>query len=120
MIPIRIKAIHAQRAREADSPKKTIPAIAVPAAPIPVQTAYPVPTGISFNPRARKTKLAIIAATVNTLGQRRVNPSVLFNPSAQTTSSTPAFNTHIQAIAARAELQKPRQLPGPQWAGAGC
>lgn len=75
-----------------DSPKSAMPTMAVPAAPMPVHTAYAVPTGIVFSACARQAKLAIIAAMVMTLGQRREKPCVYFKPIAHPISNTPAMN----------------------------
>jgi hypothetical protein len=46
-----------------------------------------------------KPKLAIIVAMVTALGARRLNPLDSFRKYAQTTSSSPATNRYIQAIA---------------------
>ena len=82
----------------ADSPNKTIPAIAVPTAPIPTHIAYAVPTGKDFIAIASNQILVMIAKTVPTVGQSLENPLVYFNPTAQTTSNIPAITRVIQFI----------------------
>ena len=73
-IPAIIRKIKNNLASSFDSPKRTIPSIAVPTAPIPVQTAYAVPTGSSFNEYARSPILITILTIVKTLGQNFVKP----------------------------------------------
>src|SRR5688500_9796520 len=75
------------RGRLADSLYTTMSTITLPTAPIPVQTAYDVPSGIDRIATASRTKLASIVTIVQTLGQSFVNPSDCFIPAAQTTSS---------------------------------
>jgi hypothetical protein len=50
--------------------------MAVPAAPIPVQTAYAVPTGSVSTAFPRRTKLTISAIAVPAVGIGFENPSV--------------------------------------------
>jgi len=57
MTPAMIKAIAVIRANEIGSLKITIPRIAVPATPIPVQTAYAVPIGRTFRDQLNNEKL---------------------------------------------------------------
>jgi hypothetical protein len=60
MIPPTIAMMHAIRAAVAGSLKNTIPSTAAPTAPIPVQTAYAVPSGSDFiaNPSSQKLNQA--------------------------------------------------------------
>jgi len=86
------------RARLVDSPNSTIPVMAAPTAPIPVQTAYAVPVGSVFIAHDNSTMLTIIAVMVIMLGVNRLNPWVYFRPTAQTTSNKPAIKRIIQDI----------------------
>src|SRR3546814_19646655 len=51
--PATIRPMHASRAGEALSANSPRPTVATPIAPIPVQTASPVPIGTGFNACAR-------------------------------------------------------------------
>ncbi|HEU0302059.1 MAG TPA: hypothetical protein VFR37_21570 [Longimicrobium sp.] len=81
------------------SSKSTIPRMLAPTTPIPVHTAYPVPTGSVRSAVASSQKLAPMAESVPTLGHSRVNPSVYLSPIAQITSSNPAITRNTHAIA---------------------
>lgn len=74
IMPRRMRARQISRSGAADSPKKIIPRIATPAPPMPVHTAYPVPTGKDFNESESRTTLEIPVATVITAGINRVKP----------------------------------------------
>jgi hypothetical protein len=80
------------RKRSLDSPRKRIPRMATPTAPMPVHTAYAVPTGNVFNDRDNRYKLATIERPVNTDGTSLVHPSVYFRPIAHPISNKPATN----------------------------
>src|SRR5690606_28117660 len=67
MIPATNSAMLSNRGREALSPRRAIPRIAVPTAPMPTQTAYPVPAGRVRSAIPSSNMLAAIAATVPTL-----------------------------------------------------
>ena len=73
-----------------DSPNRTMPNIATPIAPIPVHTAYAVPTGIVFMATDSKQKLMAIAEIVRSEGNSFVNPSVYLSPIAHPHSNKPA------------------------------
>lgn len=73
-IPITINPMKISRPGEAGSEKNMIPKIAVPTAPMPVQTAYPVPIGIVRRVWARKKRLMAMANKVIRLGQSLVKP----------------------------------------------
>ncbi len=73
-----------------DSPNKTIPSIATPTVPIPVQIAYAVPTGISFIAIDKNQKLMVIATMVKADGPSLEKPLVYFIPIAQPHSNRPA------------------------------
>jgi len=73
-----------------DSPNRIMPNIATPTAPMPVHTAYAVPTGIVFMATDNNQKLMPIAETVSSDGISLVNPSVYFNPIAHPHSNKPA------------------------------
>jgi len=73
-----------------DSPKSSIPNIATPTAPIPVHTAYAVPTGIVFIAADSNQKLMAIAVTVRSDGIGLVKPSVYLSPIAHPHSNKPA------------------------------
>jgi hypothetical protein len=92
-MPIIIRRIKNNRINSRDSLNKNIPRIAVPTTPIPVQTAYAVPTGSVLREYASRPILRIIDIMVNTLHQTLVNPWEYFNPIAQATSNNPAINS---------------------------
>ena len=69
-----MNAIAVIRAIETGSLKITIPKIAVPAAPIPVQTAYAVPTGRTLSDQLSSEKLPAANTKNPKLGQSLVNP----------------------------------------------
>ncbi len=66
-----------------------IPNIAVPAAPIPVHTAYAVPIGILFNVLARQVKLNALKKIKRNAGFSFVKPSEYFNEIANAISKSP-------------------------------
>jgi hypothetical protein len=70
--------------------KISMPKVAVPTAPMPVQAAYAVPTGSAFSDSPRSTKLAQAAAIVTAVKCHLLKPSEAFIVSAQTISSRPA------------------------------
>jgi hypothetical protein len=78
--------------------KRTIPKIAVPAAPIPVQTAYAVPMGKTFSDQASNEKLPDAKTKNPILGHTFVKLFESLSIVAKPTSSTPAVMTAIQAI----------------------
>ena len=94
------------RATSRGSLKKIIPKTTVPTAPMPVQTAYAVPSGMVLRAWERKKKLTIIAATVPRLGQNRVKPLVALSPTAQTISNTPARKRSSQAFNGRSRFAR--------------
>src|SRR5690606_20576793 len=98
MIPATINPMQTSRTTVAGSRNSTIPSTDVPTVPIPVQTAYAVPIGSDLTPRPSSPMLAIIDATVRTVGQSRVNPSVYFRPTAHPISNSPATTRIPQAI----------------------
>ena len=63
-----MKTMQSTRAGDAESPSTAIPKMAVPAAPIPVQTAYPVPTGSVRSASERRKTLDKPVAAVNSAG----------------------------------------------------
>ena len=69
-----MNAIAVIRAKETGSLNMIIPKIAVPAAPIPVQTAYAVPIGSTFNDQLNREKLPAAKTMKPRLGQSFVNP----------------------------------------------
>lgn len=83
---------------ETGSLKKIIPKIVVPAAPIPVQTAYAVPIGKVFNDQANSEKLPDAKTKNPMLGQIFVKLLESLSIVAKPTSSIPAVITAIQAI----------------------
>jgi hypothetical protein len=86
------------RAIETGSLNNTIPKIAVPAAPIPVQTAYAVPMGKTFSDQASNEKLPDAKTKNPILGHTFVKLFESLSIVAKPTSSTPAVMTAIQAI----------------------
>lgn len=87
-----MSAMQARRSALAGSPSMTMPKMAVPTVPMPVHTAYPVPSGSWRSARPSRPTLPPMAPRVSTDGASRVKPSVYFNPTAQPTSSKPAMN----------------------------
>ncbi len=75
-----------------------MPNTPVPTAPMPVHTAYAVPTGRSFSASASPTILPAAATRNPTLGHSFEKPSDCFSRSAQTISSKPAARSNGQAI----------------------
>ena len=75
-----------------------IPNIAVPAAPIPVHTAYAVPIGILFRVLARQVKLNAPKKIKRSVGFSFVKPSEYFNEIANTISKSPAIIKRSQYI----------------------
>ena len=75
-----------------------MPAIAAPTAPVPVHTAYPVPTGSERNASASNTMLSTIVTTNRTVGPSFENPSDSLSASAQTVSNNPATNSRTHVI----------------------
>lgn len=100
MIPSTMSVMQAMRDAERGSPNIAMPKMATPTAPIPVQTAYPVPTGMVLSACANSAKLPTIATSVPTLGQNLVKPAVNFKPTAQAISSNPATINVSQFILA--------------------
>ena len=93
-----INAIAVIRAIETGSLKKIIPRIAVPAAPIPVQTAYAVPIGRTFSDQANKEKLPEAKTKNPMLGQIFVKLFESLSIVAKPTSSNPAVMTANHAM----------------------
>jgi hypothetical protein len=91
-----IRATQASRLSDADSPKPKIPRMTVPTAPIPVHTAWAVPTGRVRIAVASKKKLRAMVIREKTEGQRRVKPSEYLRPMAHPTSSRSAMMSRIQ------------------------
>jgi hypothetical protein len=80
------------------SPRNIIPKMAVPAAPMPVQTAYPVPTGSVRRESERRNTLDNPAAIVISVGISRVKPSDIFMHKANAISRMPAILNNAHAI----------------------
>ena len=93
-----MKAIAVIRAIETGSLKIIIPKIAVPAAPIPVQTAYAVPIGRTFSDHASNEKLPDAKTKKPMLGQIFVKLFESLSIVAKPTSRSPAVMTAIHAI----------------------
>jgi hypothetical protein len=68
-----MNAIAVIRAKETGSLNMIIPKIAVPAAPIPVQTAYAVPIGSTFSDQLNREKLPAAKTMKPRLGHSFVN-----------------------------------------------
>lgn len=100
--PARINATQPIRSIPPGSPSIAIPQASPPAAPIPVQTAYTVPIGNTRSAWDMQKKLATIAATVATLGNKRLNPSDCFSSTTQATSPSPANASQTQGLSADA------------------
>jgi hypothetical protein len=96
--PAMMNVIAVMRAIDTGSLKITIPRIAVPAAPIPVQTAYAVPIGRTFSDHASNEKLPEAKIKNPTLGHILVKLIESLSIVAKPTSSSPAVITAIHAI----------------------
>jgi hypothetical protein len=84
------------RFNAAGSPKRMTPAMAAPTAPVPVHTAYPVPTGRVRSATASRTMLRISVTTNSTVGPAFENPSDCLSASAQIVSNRPAMKSTTQ------------------------
>jgi hypothetical protein len=93
-----MKAIAVIRAIDTGSLNTIIPRMAVPAAPIPVQTAYAVPIGNTFNDQASSEKLPEANSKNPMLGHNFVKLLESLSMVAKPTSSNPAVITANQAI----------------------
>src|SRR4051794_40431206 len=83
--------------KAADSPNSTIPSATVPTEPIPVHTAYAVPSGRLRVATPTRPRLNTIMIAVATDGHKRVNPSEYFSPIENPVSNTPAITRIAQA-----------------------
>lgn len=92
-----INAIAVIRVIETGSLKISIPRSAVPAAPIPVQTAYAVPIGKTLSDQASREKLPDAKTKNPILGQIFVKLFESLSIVAKPISSRPAVMTAIQA-----------------------
>jgi hypothetical protein len=81
-----------------DSEKRIMPSMAVPTAPIPVQTAYADPTGNVLSEIDKSQMLIAIQIAVKIEGQNLVKPLEYLRPIAQLVSKRPAINRIIQTI----------------------
>jgi len=93
-----INAIAVIRAIETGSLKTIIPKIAVPAAPIPVQTAYVVPRGRVYGDKKSNKKLPEAKTKNPMLGQIFVKLFESLSIVAKPTSSIPAVMTANHAM----------------------
>jgi len=93
-----MKAIAVILIKVTGSLKKIIPKIVVPAAPIPVQTAYAVPIGRTFSDQASKEKLPDAKTKNPMLGQIFVKLFESLSIVAKPTSRMPAVITAIHAM----------------------
>ena len=93
-----MNVIAVMRAIDTGSLKRTIPKIAVPAAPIPVQTAYAVPIGRTLSDQASNEKLPEANTRNPMLGQILVKLFESLSIVAKPTSRSPAVMTAIHAI----------------------
>lgn len=93
-----MNAIAVMRAIDTGSLKITIPSIAVPAAPIPVHTAYAVPIGKTFKDQLNKEKLPAAKTMNPKLGQILVKPFESLSIDAKPTSRNPAVITANHAM----------------------
>src|SRR3712207_2954138 len=89
-----------------------MPKSAVPTVPIPVHTAYPVPTGSVLSASPRRRTLTTMLTRVSTDGTRRVKPSVYFSPIAQPISNKPARARYVHAMTGPPSLAGPPPRPG--------
>src|SRR5690606_28317941 len=98
MIPATINPMQTSLTTVAGSRNSTIPSTAVPTVPIPVHTAYAVPIGSDLTASPSSPMLAIIDATVRTVGQNRVNPTEYFRPPDHPIPNSPATTSIPQAM----------------------
>lgn len=80
------------------SPKRSMPIIAVPTAPMPVHTAYAVPIGMDLSEKAMKTMLRTRETIVMAVGSGFVKPSESLRLNAHAISKKPAVKRSIQPI----------------------
>jgi hypothetical protein len=83
--------------KAADSPNYAIPTATVSTEPMPVHTAYAVPSGKLRVATPTRPRLSTIMMTVAIDGQNRVNPSEDFSPIDNPVSNTPATTRIDQA-----------------------
>jgi len=96
-MPAMMSASEANRSSVRGSPSNRIPNAAAPSAPMPVHTAYAVPTGNVRTASASRYIEPAIATSVTTLATGLVKPCEYLRPTAQTVSSTPATMSIAQA-----------------------
>ena len=87
-----------KRQKLTGSLKKNIPTRTVPAAPIPVQTAYAVPNGMTLAPRSNNQKLSVIEIKNPTVHQGFLKLSDKLRHVVNATSNNPAMISINQAI----------------------
>jgi hypothetical protein len=97
-MPAMMSVRQPMRKASADSPNISMPAIMLPAAPIPVHSAYAVPNGTDLREYPSSAKLEAIANSIPTVGQNLVNPSDDLRVNAHTTSSKPARRMASHAV----------------------
>ena len=93
-----MNAIAVIRVSETGSLKIIIPRMAVPAAPIPVHTAYAVPIGKTLSDQAKSEKLPEAKIKNPIVGQILVKLFESFSIEAKPISRNPAVITAIQAM----------------------
>ncbi len=97
-MPVMINSRHKSRKTSLDSANSSIPSKATPTAPMPVQTAYAVPTGMVFIAIESNHRLTPMEIAVKMLGTSLLKPSVYFRPIAQPISNNPAIPRYTHAI----------------------
>jgi hypothetical protein len=95
--PLTIRIAASTRNGLAVSPRTATPTTKAPTAPMPVHTAYAVPSGSDRIDQASSPKLSSIEINMMVVGQGRVNPSDCFMAKAQTTSNRPAIRSISQS-----------------------
>jgi membrane-associated protein len=96
--PARISAIETSLVVETTSPRKIMPKLAAPAAPMPVQTAYAGPTSRWRSATVSSPKL-VRAETANaTVGHSAVRPLLILRHTAKAVSNKPAAIIATHAI----------------------
>src|SRR5580693_2854359 len=97
--PDKIRPIDTSFVADTASPRNTMPTVAAPAAPIPVQTAYAGPTSSSRSATVSRPKLISADAANAPVGHGCVSPWLSFRNTANAVSNKPAATRITHAIA---------------------
>jgi membrane-associated protein len=99
MTPARTRPIDTSFRVDTASPRKIMPTVAAPTAPIPVHAAYAAPTSSSRSATVSSAKLISAHMAKVTVGHSRVIPWLCFSATAKPVSNSPAVRIVNHAIA---------------------